>query len=57
MYICYMIIQMEGKQYKREGAPAVSQWGGNWFFLYNEKWHKVINYGIKIRLNDLSNLL
>lgn len=52
-----MEIQMDGKQYRRDGEAPTSTWGGNWFFKYRDKWHKVINYGIKIQLNQLADIL
>ena len=45
------IIKMNGKEYRVKRAPRSENDYGEWEFLYNGKWHEVLNYDIRKQLN------
>jgi len=48
------IILLNGMEY-RCTRISLEKWGGSWEFLYKNKWHRVVNYAIKLNLNKIIN--
>lgn len=46
-------INLNNKKYRCVRKSSGVSFGGRWQFKYKDKWHEVINYSIKIKLNKI----